>query len=80
MSQQAGFCSWGKSKINVTGLSFGEGKSMTGAVSASNCCGLHQQLRLALIGSSPTAVVLSPKSRLGISDPTEVPLLSAVLR
>jgi hypothetical protein len=78
MSQQAGFCSWGKSKINVTGLSFGEGKSMTGAVSASNCCGL--QLRLALIGSSPTAVALSPKSRLGISDPTEVPLLSAVLR
>ena len=72
MSRQAGFCSWGE---NVTGLSFGEGKSMTGVVSASNCCRLRQQLQLALIGSSPRAMAPSPNSRLGISDPTEVRLI-----
>ena len=75
MSQQAGFCSWGKRKINVTGLSFGEGKSMSGVVSASYCCRLRQRLQLALIGSSPTAMAPSPNSRLGIGEPTEVPLI-----
>jgi hypothetical protein len=72
-SKQA-FVVGGKEKINVTGFSFGEGKTMSGVVSASNCCRLRQRLQPALIGSSPMGMAPSSIHHvLGIGEPTEVP-------